>query len=75
MESNTTHQAPNVIENLGDGTFYYNFDVERTELEDGTPSFNYKQVRCNYPVVTGEIQEKLTKLNINHNVYVSNEEL
>ena len=75
MESNTTHEAPNVIEDLGDGTFYYNFDVQTTELDDGTPSYNYKQVRCNYPIVNEEIQTKLTELKINHIVNYADKQL
>lgn len=72
--SNTTHHPPkSPIEDLGDGTFYYNFNIVKTTIEDeegGEPydSYDYRQVRCSYPVDVQEIQKEVDKLNLNHKV-------
>lgn len=74
MEANRTHQAPPVIEDLGDGTFYYNFNVLESEGEDGSPSFDYNQVRCAYPVDETEIQQSVNDQNYQHLVVLSSYE-
>lgn len=70
MESQRTGNAPQVIENLGDGSFHYNFNIiedqEVDENEQVTKRFVYNQVRCNYPVNEQEIQEALTLEGYNH---------
>ena len=41
LESNI---KPNVIENLGNGYWYYNYNIQETEGEDG-PSYTFTQIR------------------------------
>lgn len=73
-KANRTHQAPPVIENLGDGSFYYNFNTVESAIldEEGQPTggkeYNYHQVRCNYPVEAQKIQDCLDQENYNHQV-------
>lgn len=59
MKSNRTHTPPPKIEDLGDGTSYYNFNVVEAEAEEGYPSFDYEQVRVENPVTIEKIQEAL----------------
>lgn len=59
MKSNRTHEMPPKIEDLGDGTSYYNFDVVESLAEGGYPSFDYEQVRVENPVTIGKIREAL----------------
>jgi hypothetical protein len=66
MKSNRTQAAPPKIEDLGDGSFYYNFDVVEGETQNEEISYNYQQVRCNYPIVLEEIQAALINENYNH---------
>lgn len=66
MKSNRTQSPPPKIEDLGDGTFYYNFDVAEEIMESGETSYNYEQVRCSYPIVLEEIQAALVNENYNH---------
>ena len=67
MKSNRTHQYPPVIENLGDGTFYHNFNVVESTVEEeeggqaAFKSYDYDQVRCNYPVEVAKIQACVDK--------------
>lgn len=61
MKANRTHQAPPKIEDLGDGTFYYNFNIEESENEEGESNFDYQQVRCKYPVSAEKIQDCLNR--------------
>jgi len=66
MKSNRTQAPPPKIEDLGDGTFYYNFDVVEEEKENEETSYNYEQVRCNLPVNLEEIQSAVIAENYNH---------
>lgn len=73
MKANTTHNPPTTpIENLGDGTFYYNFNVVHSVVTDDEgaqyDNYDYEQVRCNYPVDENEIQEEVNKEGYDHNV-------
>lgn len=65
-KSNRVNSFPPVIEQLGDGTFYYNFDVIESETEEGERAFDYQQVRCDYPVNLQKIQDCLDKENYEH---------
>ena len=74
-KSNRTHTPPPVIEELGDGTFYYNFDVVETHIDtDNDPAtdeglqYDYEQVRCDYPVDQVKIQERVDSEGYNHQV-------
>lgn len=49
--------TPPVIENLGDGSSYYNFNAVVGETEDGMPSFDYEQIRFDNPTQTENIAE------------------
>jgi len=66
MKSNRTQAAPPKIEDLGDGSFYYNFDVVEETKDNEKISYNYQQVRCNYPIILEEIQAALINENYNH---------
>lgn len=73
MKSNTTHNPPiTPIENLGDGTFYYNFDVVHSVIQDDEgyeyDNYDYEQVRCSYPIDIDEIQEEVNKEGYDHKV-------
>ena len=65
-KSNRTKSVPPIVENLGDGTFYYNFDKIDGVTEEGNTEYNYQQVRCTYPVDIIEIQKCLDKENYEH---------
>lgn len=74
-KANRTHQAPPTIEKLGDGTFYYNFDVVESQIDnDNDPAtaeglqYDYEQVRCDYPVDQVKIQERVDSEGYNHQV-------
>lgn len=66
MKSNRTHTPPPIIEELGDETYYYNFEVITSQSEDGADVFDYKQVRCSLPVDAAEIQEELIRNKSDH---------
>ena len=75
MKSNRTHNAPPVIEKLGDGTFFYNFDIVETPIDnDNDPvtaeglQYDYEQVRCDYPVDHVKIQNLVDSEGYNHQV-------
>lgn len=74
MKSQRTGQSPPVIEDLGDGTFYYNFEVVETEdvseKGDVTKQFAYDQVRCSFPVNVQEIQQATVLEGYNHTVTI-----
>lgn len=70
-KANRTHQAPPTIEKLGDGSFYYNFDVVEGQTENGAPNYDYEQVRCQEPVEASKIQSCLDKENYIHQVNLS----
>ena len=74
-KANRTHQAPPVIEKLGDGSFYYNFNVVSSPIDDDNDSstdegqqYDYDQVRCDYPVEKAKIQECLNQEEYDHQV-------
>lgn len=71
MKSNRTHTPPPKIEDLGDGTSYYNFNVVESETEDGYPSFDYDQVRVSNPVTLGKIQVALNQEGYDHEPEIS----
>lgn len=73
--SNRTHQSPPQIEDLGDGTFYYNFNIEESLInDDNDPAtdeglqYDYDQVRCQYPVNIEVIQECVEREGYKHQV-------
>lgn len=66
MHSNTTHHPPHILQDLGDGTFYYNFNLIHTKLEDDVDNYDYMQVRCNFPVNQKAIQNKVSETGSNH---------
>jgi len=72
METRKTTNAdhkPNPIENLGDGTYHYNFDVVQEETEKGnSESWSYNQVRLPYPIDIERIQNKININKFNHTV-------
>lgn len=75
MKANTTHNPPTTpIENLGDGTFYYNFNVVHSVITDDEgaqyDNYDYEQVRCKYPVIAEKIQTELDNQNYNHTVQI-----
>ena len=70
MKSNRTQSSPPTIEDLGDSTYYYNFNVVEGVMETGETEYNYQQVRCNYPIVLEDIQAALLKENYNHTAKV-----
>lgn len=64
---------PNAITDLGDGTYYYNFNIEAVEKkrENSNRTYNtyyYDQVRLNYPVDKAEIQQEVDAKGFKHNV-------
>lgn len=67
--TNADHK-PDIIENLGDGTYHYNFDIARGDnVEDsGTESWNYNQVRLPYPVDVQAIQDEININKFKHTV-------
>lgn len=63
MKSNRTHTAPPIIENLGDGTSYYNFDIEESQRIEGedieVTNFDYNQVTVKNPVTKSKIKDRI----------------
>jgi len=76
MKSNRTHQPPPRVENLGEGTFYYNLDVVKYKgvnqegVEDPYWSYDYNQVRVKYPITLGDIQKELNSKSVAHQINV-----
>ncbi len=74
MKSNRTHQPPPRVENLGEGTFYYNLDVVKYRplnqdgVEEDYWAYDYIQVRVEYPITLGDIQKELNSKSVNHQV-------
>lgn len=75
MKANRTGESnpPPQIENLGDGTFYYNFNVSKSYFRESGSSkmdvnWDYNQVRCKYPIDVEAIQEKINNQKIKHTV-------
>lgn len=69
MKSNRTHTPPPVIEDLGDGTSHYNFDVINSQREDEdsvTENYDYDQVTVVNPVTLEKIKEELLKEGYDH---------
>lgn len=63
MKSNRVRNAPPVVEDLGDGTSYYNFDVVQSVRDDGgevIDNFDYDQVTVSQPVTYSGIISALT---------------
>lgn len=63
MKSNRVRNSPPIIENLGDGTSYYNFDVVQSVRDDGgeeIDNFDYDQVTVPHPITYSGIIEALT---------------
>jgi len=65
MKSNRVYVAPPVIEDLGTGRSYYNFNVSESNKQDDPDSapvlnFDYDQVIVTNPVSYGKIIEALT---------------
>lgn len=73
MISNRTHTPPPMIEELGDGTYHYNYNVVRTTLEleeDNFDNYDYLQVRCKMPVNQEIIQTAVNDSGSNHIVKI-----
>ncbi len=71
-KSNRTHQAPPIIEDLGEGSFYYNFNVVESLMDDEeTMQYDYEQVRCDYPVDKAVIQACVDMEGYTHEVDLS----
>ena len=74
IEANRTHTPPPRVENLGEGTFYYNLDVVRYRPKDEQGNdmpyyaYDYLQVRVQYPIKLGEIQRALKGKGIAHQI-------
>lgn len=75
MKANRTgkYNEPPKIEDLGDGTFYYNFNVEKDYIKtDNSPrmdvDWRYNQVRLPYPMDAEKIQLEVDKQGYEHNV-------
>lgn len=70
MKANRTHTPPPTIENLGDGTYYYNFRIVETAVtpEEGEQylNYDYEQVRCHYPVDEIEVQTNVDNAGYDH---------
>lgn len=67
MKSNTTYQPPkNPIENLGDGSYYYNFNIVKTVITDEEgetyDNYDYDQVRLAYPIDTEDISAAISTI-------------
>ncbi len=74
MKANRTFEKPPQIEHLGDGTYYYNFNIVHSQLTEETTSvdsYDYDQVRCSLPVSSEEIQQEIDKQGINHKVIIN----
>ena len=74
MKSNRTHTPPPRVENLGENTFYYNFNVVkyRPKDQDGNDmtywGWDYEQVRVSYPITIGDIKKELNAKGHQHEV-------
>lgn len=73
MKANRTgkYNEPPQIEDLKDGTFYYNFNVEKDYIKtDNSPrmdvDWNYNQVRLPYPLNIDKIQAEVTRQGYKH---------
>lgn len=77
MKSNTTYHPPVIpVEDLGDGSYYYNFDIIETLIVDEDsgdthPSYDYNQIRLKFPIDIDEIQEHVNTINPSHKVDVT----
>jgi hypothetical protein len=69
MKSHRTHTPPPKIEDLGQGEFYYNFNIKKYKPVgiDGKKEkyweWDYEQVRVSYPVEYNDIKKELKKHN------------
>ena len=75
MKANRTgkYNEPPQIEDLKDGTFYYNFNVEKDYIKtDNSPrmdvDWSYNQVRLSYPLNIDKIQAEVTRQGYEHKV-------
>lgn len=75
MKANRTGEGnnPPTIEDLKDGTFYYNFGIKKTFLKsessnDVYPEWHYSQVRLAYPVDKESIQNEVDRNGFKHKV-------
>lgn len=64
MKSNRTHTPPPELEDLGNGTTYYNFDVIQSQREDDdegviTQNYDYDQVTVENPVTKQKIKDAI----------------
>lgn len=66
MKSNRIHTPPPKVEDLGDGTSHYNFDVVEGSTEEGDASYDYEQVRVSNPVTLEKVQHELIKEGYKH---------
>lgn len=74
MKSSTTHAAPPKIEDLGDGSSFYNFDVIESVGEEGEAVFDYDQVRVKNPVTLAKVQAALIAAGYEHEPELDEEE-
>lgn len=66
IRTNADHNPPR-IEDLGDGTYYYNFHIEEDkDNKEGNKSWSYDQVRLPYPVQEEAIQQAVNKKGFSH---------
>lgn len=59
IRTNRTNTEPPQIEELGDGSYYYNFNIDHTVLATDSGSvdnYDYDQVRLELPVNKKKIQ-------------------
>ena len=76
IKTNRTHMPPPRVENLGEGTFYYNFNVVkyRPKDENGNDmpywAWDYDQVRVQHPVTIGDIQKQINNKGHKHEVNI-----
>lgn len=74
MKANRTgkNNPPPKIEDLQDGTFYYNFNIvhSRVKIEGGRKDDNwdYDQVRLEHPVDVEKIQQEVDAQGYEHTV-------
>jgi hypothetical protein len=72
MKANRTHTPPPKIEDLGDGTFYYNFNIVESVVtpEEGEDymNYDYEQVRCHYPLDEVEIHTNVDAEGYDHTI-------
>ncbi len=75
VRANRTNTAPPTIKDLGDGTYYYNFNVDhRVEYtENGSyDNYDYDQVRLELPVDKKKIQAAVKAAGFtNHKVNIN----